>query len=207
MFTGLVEELGEVAELRHSRSGRRLQAMRLTVKAPLVAKDTKVGDSISVSGCCLTVVKKVRQLLSFEAGSETLSRTSFSRLQKEDGVNLERAMKLDDRLGGHLVTGHIDGLGTLIRRRDEQDWAHFVFRAEPRLLRQMAGKGSIAVDGVSLTIVAVEGDRFSVALIPYTLNHTIAGSYVRGTLVNLEVDVVARYVERLLSQRGMEERR
>jgi riboflavin synthase len=201
MFTGLVEELGEVAELRQTRSGRRLQAMRLTIKAPLVAKDTKVGDSIAVNGCCLTVIKKARTLLTFEAGSETLSRTSFNRLEKGNGVNLERAMKLDDRLGGHLVTGHIDGLGTLIRRRDEQDWAHFAFRAESRLLRQMAGKGSVAVDGVSLTIVTVEADRFSVALIPYTLSHTTLGRMDVGDVVNLETDLLAKYVERQLQFR------
>src|SRR5205823_6363284 len=152
-FTGLVEEIAEVADVRYTRSGRSLRSMRLTVKAPLVAKDAKVGDSIAVSGCCLTVVKKSRNLLSFEAGSETLSRTSFGRLQKEGGLNIERAMKLDERLGGHLVTVHIDGLGTLLRRRDEGSWSHFVFRAEARLLRQMASKGSIAVDGVSLTLV------------------------------------------------------
>src|SRR5947209_12338757 len=133
MFTGLVEEMGAVADVRYSRSGRKLQTMRLVLKAPLVSKDTKVGDSIVVSGCCLTVVKKARNLLTFEAGSETLSRTMFGRLAKGDFLNLERAMKLDERLGGHLVTGHIDGLGTLIRRRDAGKWSHFTFRAESRL--------------------------------------------------------------------------
>lgn len=198
MFTGLVEEMGEAAEVRYSRSGRSLRAMRLTIKAPLVSKDTKVGDSIAVNGCCLTVVKKARSLLSFEAGSETLSRTAFSRLQKGDALNLERAMKLDERLGGHLVTGHIDGLGTLLKRRNEDNWAHFTFRAESRLLRQLASKGSIAVDGVSLTIVTAESDRFSVALIPYTLAHTTLGRMDVGDVVNLETDLLAKYVERQL---------
>src|SRR6185312_8096604 len=156
MFTGLVEELAAVEEI--SRTGKRRRglaarlergvAVRLVVKAPLVAKDAKIGDSIAVSGCCLTIVKKSRNLLSFDAGSETLSRTTFDRLKAGDNVNLERSLKLSDRLGGHLVTGHVDGLGTLIKRRDEGQWSHFTFRADSRLLRQAVNKGSIAVDGV-----------------------------------------------------------
>jgi riboflavin synthase len=210
MFTGLVEELAAVEEV--SRTGKRRrgaaarvergQAIRLVVKAPLVAKDAKIGDSIAVSGCCLTVVKKARTLLSFDAGSETLSRTTFDRLKAGDKVNLERSLKLSDRLGGHLVTGHIDGLGTLLKRRDEGQWSHFTFRAETRLLRQVVNKGSIAVDGVSLTVVKVESDRFSVALIPHTLAVTTLGKLQVGGLVNLETDLLAKYVERQLeSQR------
>jgi len=200
MFTGLVEELGTVADAR--RTGRaKSVAVRLVVKAPRVSKGVKVGDSISVSGCCLTVVAKTRDLLSFDAGSETLSRTTFDRLHKGSGVNLERSLQLGDRLGGHLVTGHIDGLATLIKRRDEGDWSHFTFRASPRLLRQMAGKGSVAVDGVSLTIVSVDNDRFSVALIPHTLKHTTLGAMEVGSPANLETDLLAKYVERQMESR------
>src|SRR5205814_6343303 len=118
-------------------------ALHLVIKAPLVAKGVKKGDSIAVSGCCLTVVKKSRNLLAFDAGSETLSRTSFDRLKKGSRVNLERSVKLGDRLGGHLVTGHIDGPGTVIKRRDEGEWSHFTFLANPRLMRQVVSKGSI----------------------------------------------------------------
>src|SRR6476660_2822392 len=140
MFTGLVEELGTVHEARRSGDRRRDVAVRLVVKAQLVSKDAKVGDSIAVNGCCLTVVKKDRQLLAFDAGSETLSRTNLGRLEKGHGVNLERSIVLGERLGGHLVMGHIDGPATLLRRRDEGDWSHFTFRANSRLLRQMASK-------------------------------------------------------------------
>jgi riboflavin synthase len=201
MFTGLVEELAKVQEARSSGTRRRGLALHLVLKAPLVAKDAKVGDSIAVNGCCLTVVKKSRDLLSFDAGSETLSRTNFDRLQKGDLVNLERSLALGDRLGGHLVTGHIDGSATLIKRRDEGEWSYLVFRTIPRLLRQMASKGSVAVDGVSLTLVNVEVDRFSVALIPHTLANTTLGKLQVGDPVNLETDLLAKYVERQLGSR------
>jgi len=199
MFTGLVEELAIVEEARRTGDRRRGYALHLVIKAPLVAKHAKVGDSIAVSGCCLTVLKKSRSLLSFDAGSETLSRTNFDRLYMGSRVNLERSLELGDRLGGHLVTGHVDGQGTLIKRRDEGEWSHFTFRAAPRLMRQIAGKGSIAVDGVSLTVVNVEQDRFSVALIPHTLAHTTLGKLEVGSLVNLETDLLAKYVERQLA--------
>jgi riboflavin synthase len=199
-----VEEVGEIAEARFSGNRRRGQALSLVVKAPLVAKTTKIGDSVAVSGCCLTVVKKSRSLLSFDAGSETLSRTNFERLAAGSGVNLERSLLVGDRLGGHLVTGHIDGPGTLIKRRDEGEWSHLAFRTAPRLLRQMASKGSVAVDGVSLTIVNVEPDRFSVALIPHTLSHTTLGGLQIGGVVNLETDLLAKYVERQVAGRGEE---
>jgi riboflavin synthase len=203
MFTGLVEELATIHELRRMGDRRRGFALHIVIRAPLVAKDAKLGHSIAINGCCLTIVKKSRNLLSFEAGSETLSRTNFERLQLGDPVNLERSLKVGDRLGGHFVSGHIDGQGTLIKRRDEGKWSHFTFRASPRLLRQMASKGSIAVDGVSLTLVQVEADRFSVALIPHTLAHTTLGRLQVGNPVNLETDLLAKYVERQLeSQRA-----
>ena len=202
MFTGLVEELATIAALKSiaPRSGE--SAVRLTIRAPLVAKDAQLGDSIAVNGCCLTVVAKNRSLLSFEAGSETLSRTNLGRLQAQSLVNLERSLKLSDRLGGHLVTGHIDGPGTLIKRRDEGEWSHFRFKAHERLLRQMVEKGSIAVDGVSLTVVAADSHSFSVALIPHTLKCTTLGELAVGAIVNLETDLLAKYVQRQLESRG-----
>src|SRR5262245_29024158 len=198
MFTGLVEEIGLVQALR--ASGRKEgQSLRITIKAPLAAKDAAIGDSIAVNGCCLTIVKKSKALLEFDAGEETLSRTNLGRLTKGSRVNLERSLQVGDRLGGHFVAGHIDGTGTLLQRRDERDWSSFVFRAGPRLLRQMASKGSIAVDGVSLTLVAVERDRFSVALIPHTLANTTLGQLKVGDQVNLETDLLAKYVEKQLA--------
>jgi riboflavin synthase len=201
MFTGLVEELATVEAARDAAAVRRVQSLKLVVKATIVAKDAKLGDSIAVSGCCLTIVKKERNLLHFDVGSETLACTHFARLKKGSLVNLERSLKLGDRLGGHLVTGHVDGLGRLIKRRDENEWSHFILQTSPRLLRQMVGKGSIAVDGVSLTLVKVEPDRFSVALIPYTLSHTTLGNLQIGETVNLETDLLAKYVERQLESR------
>jgi riboflavin synthase len=202
MFTGLVEELAEVAELKRTVAGRRAVAVRIGVLAPKTSVDTKVGDSICVSGCCLTVVSKRGKTLAFDAGSETLSRTHFSRLEAGSAVNLERSLQLGDRLGGHLVTGHVDDVATLIKRRDEANWSHFTFRVSSRLTRQMASKGSVAVDGVSLTLVEVELDRFSVALIPHTLDNTTLGTMEIGSLANLETDLLAKYVERQLESRS-----
>ncbi len=198
MFTGLVEELGTVERVIQD-ADTSVHAIRLLVRAPAVSKDAVLGDSISVNGCCLTVVKKTRSVLAFEAGSETLSRTNLGKLTTDSRVNLERSLQLGDRLGGHLVTGHIDGQAKLVERRDEGDWSHFTFRADRGLMRQMASKGSIAVDGVSLTLVTVKSDRFSVALIPHTLAHTTLGLLKVGDSVNLETDLLAKYVERSLA--------
>ncbi|MEX2175799.1 MAG: riboflavin synthase [Pirellulaceae bacterium] len=196
MFTGLVEEMGEVHALEVEGSG-----VRIVLRTSLVAQDAAVGDSISVNGCCLTVVKIDQNLLSFEAGSETLSRTNLGRLAKGSRVNLERSLQLGDRLGGHYVTGHIDGMGTVIKRRDDGDWSTLTFRAAAKLTRQMAPKGSVTVDGVSLTIVTADEDRFHVALIPHTLQQTTLGSLVVGDVANLETDLLAKYVQRQLESR------
>jgi riboflavin synthase len=194
MFTGLIEELGRVAEARHGKD----DTLRLVIKAPRVAKDAKIGDSIAVNGCCLTVVKKTAALLTFDAGSETLARTNLGRLKAKSSVNLERSLELGARLGGHFVTGHIDGAATLIKRRDEGEWSHVTFSLARRLMQQIVGKGSVSVDGVSLTVVNAEGDRFSVALIPHTLQHTTLGDLQVGSVVNIETDLLAKYVERQL---------
>jgi riboflavin synthase len=198
MFTGLVEELGTVESAASSGGRHGPAALHLVVKAPAIAKEARLGDSIAINGCCLTVVKKTKQSLAFDAGSETLSRTNLDRLEVGSRVNLERSLAVGDRLGGHFVTGHIDGLATVIRRRDEGPWAHITLRAQARLLAQMASKGSVALDGVSLTLVTVDDDRFSVALIPYTLEHTTLGALDVGSVVNVETDVLAKYVERQL---------
>ncbi|MCI0359178.1 MAG: riboflavin synthase, partial [Planctomycetaceae bacterium] len=163
-----------------------------------------VGDSIAVNGCCLTVVKNERGVLTFDAGEETLSRTNFSRLEKGSRVNLERSLAMGERLGGHLVTGHIDSTGTLIKRRDEGEWSSLTFRVPVRTARQMAPQGSVAVDGVSLTLVSVDGDRFSVMIIPHTQKKTTLGEMQVGDVVNIETDLLAKYVERQLESRKPE---
>ncbi len=193
MFTGLVELRATIEALVSDPPG-----VRLVVRAPSFAQETKIGDSIAVNGCCLTVVEVSQETFGFDAGTETLSRTNLGRLAKGSFVNLERSLRLGDRVGGHFVTGHIDGVGYLDERVDDKDWSTFWFRVPQLLTRQMASKGSVAVDGVSLTLVDVEQERFSVALIPHTLDVTTLGPMKVGDPVNLETDVLAKYVERQL---------
>jgi len=193
MFTGLVETIGRISDVRVESPG-----VRLTVVAGDVAADAPLGASICVSGCCLSVVAVDGPRLSFQVGPESLARTTLGGLVPGAGVNLERSLRLSDRLGGHLVTGHVDGLGTLLSRDASGDWVTCVFSAPQALLRQMASKGSVAIDGISLTLVAVEAERFSVALIPHTLAVTTLGTLAVGGRVNLETDLVAKYVARWL---------
>ena len=199
MFSGIVEARGTVVELRSEPPG-----CRLIVREPKIVPETSIADSISVNGCCLTVIEvdKTAMTMSFQAGPETLSRTNLGDLQPGSFVNLERALAVGDRLGGHFVSGHIDGVGTLLERHDHGDWSTFWFQIPRRLSLQMASKGSIAVDGVSLTIVDSEPERFSVALIPFTLAVTTLGPLKVGDKVNLETDILAKYVERLVESRG-----
>jgi len=193
MFTGLIEHLGEVSAVREEPPGR-----RLVVKAGPVANGIALGASIAINGCCLTAVEIAGELLSFEAGPETLARTNLGKLQAGDRVNLERSLRAGDPLGGHYVTGHVDAVGRLDARLNEGPWANLWFAMPAALGRQMASKGSVAVDGVSLTLVDVERERFSVALIPHTLSMTTLGGLRVGDPVNLETDLLAKYVEKQL---------
>ena len=193
MFSGIVEALGEVVELCSEPPG-----CRLIVREKRVAAETAVADSISINGCCLTVIECDAETMAFQAGPETLARTNLGDLKPGGRVNLERALTVGERLGGHFVTGHIDDVGTLLERHDHGEWSTFWFQVPRQLSRQMASKGSIAVDGVSLTIVQSEPDRFSVALIPYTLAVTTLGPLRVGGKVNLETDLLAKYVQRLV---------
>ncbi len=202
MFTGLVEALATVIEVRPEPPG-----VRLIISAPKYASGeeygrVQLGDSIALNGCCLTVVAAIRDRFEFQAGEETLSRTNLGRLAAGSRLNVERSLRFGDRLGGHLVTGHIDAVGSLESRKDDGDWAKFWFRIPRELSKQLASKGSIAVDGVSLTLVDVEDDRFSVALIPHTLSATTLGCLTPGDPVNLETDVLAKYVQRQLQAIG-----
>ena len=197
MFSGIVEHLGSIAHVREEPPGR-----RLGIECGTVAEGAGLGDSICVCGCCLTVVAIEGSLLWFEAGPETLARTTLGRFAVGTRVNLERSMSLGDRIGGHLVSGHVDAVGTLDERLEDGQWSVCWFRLPGRLSRQLAGKGSIAVDGVSLTLVDVEPERFSVALIPHTLAVTTLGALQPGDAVNLETDLLAKYVERQLTAAG-----
>jgi riboflavin synthase len=197
MFTGLVETLGTVQRVRPDGAGR-----HLVLAAPDIAPELRVGDSVAVNGACLTVVECDAASCRFEAGPETLRRTNLGTLAAGDQVNLERALRLGDALGGHLVQGHIDALGHVVERHAQGDWELVWFRCPPELTVQMVSKGSVAVDGVSLTLVDVERDRFSVALIPHTLAHTTLGFKQPGASVNLETDLLAKYVAKYLETTG-----
>ncbi len=193
MFTGLVQSLATVWAVVSEGPG-----VRLVIADSMTAPRAAVGDSIALNGCCLTVVSVDDESLTFEAGPETLARTTLGKLAKGDRVNLETSLKVGDELGGHLVTGHIDAVGTIDARQDDAEWSTLWIRVPGDLMRQMASKGSVAVDGVSLTLVDVEDQRFSVALIPHTLHVTTLGSRQAGDRVNLETDVLAKYVQRQL---------
>ena len=191
MFTGLVEHLGTLTHLVPHAN-----ASDLTVDVGVLASDASIGDSIAINGCCLTAVAIENQTITFQAGSETLSRTNLGQLAVGDRVNLERSLKVGQRMGGHFVSGHVDALGTVHERNDDGQWAEFWFEVPSQLTRQMASKGSVTVDGVSLTLVQVEEKRFSVALIPHTLSVTTLGNRNVGDSVNIETDILAKYVTR-----------
>ena len=193
MFTGLVECMGTVVDIADESPG-----VRLRIDAGLVADDAVLGASIAINGCCLTVVAVEDSILDFEAGSETLSRTNLGSLEIGNNVNLERSLKVGDRLGGHYVTGHIDTTGTVSERIDNKDWSTIWFNLPRSWAKLLVEKGSVAVDGVSLTVVDVESERFSVALIPHTLEVTTLGHQQTGDVVNLETDLLAKYVQRQL---------
>jgi riboflavin synthase len=195
VFTGLVQSLAEVCDVVPEGPG-----VRLVIRDEMIAARSRLGDSIAINGCCLTVIKIDGGDMAFEAGPETLQRTNFGRLQRGHRVNLETSLRMGDSLGGHFVTGHIDAMGRLQRRDDDGMWCTMWFTAPEGLSRQMASKGSVAVDGVSLTLVDVEPGRFSVALIPHTLQATTLGQLKPGDEVNLETDVLAKYVERQLAK-------
>ncbi|HEX6009828.1 MAG TPA: riboflavin synthase [Actinomycetota bacterium] len=191
MFTGIVEELGVV---------RHIDGARMTVGCRTVTADSEVGSSVAVNGVCLTVVERSDAHLGFDLSEETLRRTSLSRLRDGDGVNLERPLRLDGRLGGHLVQGHVDGVGKIWGvEADAEGGIWLTVRTPAELRRFVVEKGSVCVDGVSLTVAALDTTTFSVALIPHTLAVTTLGSARPGDLVNLEVDVIAKYVEALLA--------
>lgn len=200
MFTGIVEELGEVVDVTTLPG----DAMRLRVAGPLVVSDAGPGDSIAVNGVCLTVVEVDESSFTADVMRETLERTSLRGVDSGLAVNLERAVRPTTRLGGHLVQGHVDGTGVIVSRTPSEHWEVVRISVPRDLARYVVEKGSIAVDGVSLTVTDVDDDSFGISLIPTTLAATTLGIKEPGDTVNLEVDVLAKYVERLLRQRGNE---
>ena len=205
MFTGIVEEVGEVSAITDLGD-----AVRLAVRAHKVTEDAAHGDSIAVNGCCLTVVDNHGVVFTADVMKESLDKTAIGALVVGSPVNLERAATLATRLGGHLVQGHVDGVGTVLERQPAEHWEVYRIGVPARLARYLAEKGSVAVDGVSLTVIDVDtgdhrdggnGASFTVSLIPTTLAETTLGGREVGDPVNLEVDVIAKYVERLLDEK------
>jgi riboflavin synthase len=197
MFTGIVEELGEVTGVEEQTD-----AARLTIRGPQVVAGARHGDSIAVNGVCLTVVETVGTSFTADVMAETLARSSLGALRVGSRVNLERPVTLADRLGGHLVQGHVDGTGEILARTPAEHWELVRVSLPDGLARYVVEKGSITVDGVSLTVVEVGADWFTVSLIPTTLELTTLGRKGRGDPVNLEVDIVAKYVEKLMGDRS-----
>ena len=196
MFTGIVEELGAVVAVEDQGD-----AARMTFRGPLVVSDARPGDSIAVNGVCLTVIDPGPDSFSADVMAETLRRSSLGGLAAGSPVNLERAARMDARIGGHIVQGHVDGVATVREVAASDNWTTVRFDLPDGLARYVVEKGSITVDGVSLTVVDADDTSFSVSLIPTTLAHTTLGSRRVGDRVNIEVDVLAKYVERLIEWR------
>ncbi len=195
MFTGIIEEIGFVTRLW--RTG---QGYNLTIRANTVLADTKLGDSIAVNGTCLTVTQIDSDIFTVGLAPETRSRTNLKYLKEGHRVNLERALTPNTRMGGHFVQGHIDDVGTIINFRSDMDALWVTIQAAPELLRYVVPKGFIALDGVSLTVVDVLDDRFSVTMVAYTQQHTILPQQQVGYKINIEVDILGKYVEKIITQ-------
>jgi riboflavin synthase len=198
MFTGIVEESGRVGRVE-----RRGDHARMVVAARVVLEDAHLGDSICVNGCCLTVTSCDGGQFAVDVAPETLRVTNLGDLRPGDGVNLERSVRLNDRLGGHLVSGHVDGTATVTGVRDEGNARIFTFTADPVLTRQMIQRGSVAIDGISLTLIAVDEGSFSVSIIPHTLEVTTLGHRRLGDTVNIETDLIGKYVLSFLEPLGL----
>jgi riboflavin synthase len=199
MFTGLVEGLGTIVSIADEPAGIRL----VVDGGPIVrleteTRPTECGDSVAINGCCLTVISIDGDHWAFQAGTETLSKTNLGQLRPGDPVNLERSLPVNGRLGGHFVQGHVDGVGTVDQIDRDSDWVTMGFKVSAALAELMVPKGSVAVDGVSLTLVTVEADRFTIALIPHTLSVTTLGRRAVGSTVNIETDILGKYAQKLL---------
>lgn len=195
MFTGIVEEMGTIESIE-----RLTDAIRMTISGPLVCSDAKPGDSIAVNGCCLTVVGEPTGSFNADVMQETLDKTCLGELSPGDRVNLERAVTPATRLGGHIVQGHVDATGVILSRRPGDNWEVVEVSVPEQISHYLVPKGSITVDGISLTVVDVAADSFSISLIPETLARTTLGFKQVDDIVNLEVDVIAKYVEKMVQR-------
>ncbi|UMZ75320.1 riboflavin synthase [Natranaerofaba carboxydovora] len=199
MFTGIVEEVGKMKSLK-----KQGEMMKLKVSASKILEDIQLGDSIATNGVCLTVTDFDKNSFTADVMPETVRKTNLRNLKPDSGINLERAMTPSKRLGGHIMTGHIDGIGTMVDKKKDEKALVYTFKISELLSRYMVQKGSIAIDGVSLTIIDAENDWFSIGLIPHTAGETILGELKEGDEVNLEVDIIAKYVEKLLGREDNE---
>jgi riboflavin synthase len=195
MFTGIIEDRGKVIKIEYLG-----QEKRVTIGLPLHLTEVQVGDSINVNGACLTVVKIKGQVVELDLSRETLERTVLGELREGDQVNLERALKLSDRLGGHIVTGHIDGIGVIVDKRKERDFIQLRLKIPESVSKYVVEKGSIAIDGISLTVNECQGEEVQITLIPYTIEKTTLKDKKAGDRVNLEADILGKYVEKLFGQ-------
>lgn len=194
MFTGIVEEVGAVERIEKGR-----HSAVLAISARRILEDLKIGDSVAVNGVCLTVTSLGAQGFTADVMHETLNRSSLAQLKSGSHVNLERAMPADGRFGGHIVAGHVDGMGRIIRIERDDTAIWYTIQADPAILRYIVEKGSIAIDGVSLTVAKVAADSFAISAIPHTVQNTILSERRKGDLVNLENDMIGKYVEKLLN--------
>jgi len=197
MFTGIIENKGKV--LRVEFQG---QEKKLTLQLPFDLTEVQPGDSININGSCLTVVGKKGQTIELDLSPETLQKTTLAKVKEGDKVNIERALRLSDRLGGHIVTGHIDGIGAITERIQERDFLHLRIRIPQSVSRYVVQKGSIAIDGISLTVNEYRGEEISLTLIPYTLEKTTLINKKVGDEVNVEADILGKYVEKMLDRGG-----
>ena len=197
MFTGIVEELAQIKTIES-----KIQGISFTIAAKTVMDDIKIGDSISVNGVCLTIVDKEKDSFSMDLVEETLNKSNLGELKVEDYVNLERAMKVSDRFGGHIVQGHVETLGVILEKQMNDDEAVISVGLDPEWMRYCIPKGSITLDGVSLTITAINGNIVEIALIPYTLENTTLGIKEKSDTLNIETDIIGKYIDRLLTFDG-----
>jgi riboflavin synthase len=197
MFTGIIEAKGKIIRVEY-----RGQEKRLTLELPINLTEVQLGDSININGVCLTVVEKKERTIGLDLSFETLQKTILGELKEGDLVNLERALKLTGRLGGHIVTGHIDGIGVVIEKRNERNFLNLKIRIPKSVSRYIVQKGSIAIDGISLTVNECEGEEIQMTLIPYTLEKTTLIDKKIGDHVNVEVDILGKYVEKMLDRGG-----
>jgi riboflavin synthase len=198
MFTGIVEGVGIVSSIIRSKGG-----LKISIR-PEFDIELRIGDSLAVNGVCLTVVDSGRGVV-FEISPETIKNTNLGGLKPRDRVNLERPLRLTDRLGGHIVTGHVDGVGTIMDKRQEGEYILYTFEVPREILRYIVKKGSVAVDGISLTVTGLNSRSFSVAIIPHTLAVTNIGDKGIGDKVNIEVDIIGKYIERFMGNRSEEQ--